>query len=494
MQDVTRLPASTGSGRIGVVHLGLGAFHRAHQAVYLERYRQRSGDDAWGVSSANLRANVALVDALREAGHRYHVAEYADSERVTVREIGVIEETLFTGQDKSAGRDGHWGRDREALLVRLASPETRLVTLTVTEKGYFLSPASGELLVDDPLIAADIATPEAPRTAPGLLVEALYRRRHAGLPPFTVLSCDNMPDNGKRTRAAVIQLAARRDAELAAWIEREVAFPCSMVDRIVPAMTETDFALLAELGIEDPNAVVGEAFSQWVVEDDFPQGRPAWEADGVEMVADVAPFETMKLRMLNGSHSLLAYLGALDGIETVAEAVSWDDLVVLLRRYMLDEAAPTLAMPEDADLEAYAEQLLERFANDSLRHRLQQIAMDGSQKLPQRWLHGAQARLAVGGDISCTALGVAAWIRYTAGADLAGRSHAVDDPLAERLADLHARHGDDVAALVPAFLAVEDVFPPGLAAEPRFAEAVMAAYTTLTQQGLAGALAALARA
>ncbi|CBV41034.1 mannitol dehydrogenase family protein [Halomonas elongata] len=494
MQDVTRLPASTGSGRIGIVHLGLGAFHRAHQAVYLERYRQRSGDDAWGVSSANLRANVALVDALREAGHRYHVAEYADSERVTAREIGVIEETHFTGQDKSAGRDGHWGRDLEALLVRLASPETRLVTLTVTEKGYFLSPASGELLVDDPLIAADIAAPEAPRTAPGLLVEALYRRRHAGLPPFTVLSCDNMPDNGKRTRAAVIQLAARRDAELAAWIEREVAFPCSMVDRIVPAMTGTDFARLAELGIEDPNAVVGEAFSQWVVEDDFPQGRPAWEADGVEMVADVAPFETMKLRMLNGSHSLLAYLGALDGIETVAEAVSRDDLVVLLRRYMLDEAAPTLAMPEDTDLEAYAEQLLERFANDSLRHRLQQIAMDGSQKLPQRWLHGAQARLAVGGDISCTDLGVAAWIRYTAGADLAGRSHAVDDPLAERLADLHARHGDDVAALVPAFLAVEDVFPPGLAAEPRFAEAVMAAYTTLTQQGLAGALAALARA
>ncbi|RAW08452.1 mannitol dehydrogenase family protein [Halomonas elongata] len=494
MQDVTRLPASTGSGRIGVVHLGLGAFHRAHQAVYLERYRQRSGDDAWGVSSANLRANVALVDALREAGHRYHVAEYADSEHVTVREIGVIEETHFTGQDKSAGRDGHWGRDREALLVRLASPETRLVTLTVTEKGYFLSPASGELLVDDPLIAADIATPEAPRTAPGLLVEALYRRRHAGLPPFTVLSCDNMPDNGKRTRAAVIQLAARRDAELASWIEREVTFPCSMVDRIVPAMTGTDFARLAELGIEDPNAVVGEAFSQWVVEDDFPQGRPAWEADGVEMVADVAPFETMKLRMLNGSHSLLAYLGALDGIETVAEAVSRDDLVALLRRYMLDEAAPTLAMPEDADLEAYAEQLLERFANDSLRHRLQQIAMDGSQKLPQRWLHGAQARLAVGGDISCTALGVAAWIRYTAGADLVGRSHAVDDPLAARLADLHARHGDDVAALVPAFLAVEDVFPPELAAEPRFAEAVMAAYTTLTQQGLAGALAALARA
>ncbi|SDG45879.1 fructuronate reductase [Onishia taeanensis] len=490
MQDVIRLPASAGSGHTGIVHLGLGAFHRAHQAVYLERYRQRSGDTAWGVSSANLRASVGLVDALREAGHRYHVAEYADREHVTVREIGVIEETLFSGRDEQ----GQWGRDRETLLAQLVSPQTRLVTLTVTEKGYFLSPTSGRLLADDPLIAADIANPESPCTAPGLLVEALSQRRAAGMAPFTVLSCDNMPDNGKRTRNAVLQLAERRDSALAEWIEREAAFPCSMVDRIVPAMTEVDFARLAELGIEDPNAVVGEAFSQWVVEDDFPQGRPAWEADGVEMVGDVAPFETMKLRMLNGSHSLLAYLGALDGIETVFDAVSRDDLVSLLRYYMLDEAAPTLAMPEGTDLSAYAEQLLVRFANDSLRHRLQQIAMDGSQKLPQRWLHGAQARLAAGSDVPCTALGVAAWIRYTAGDDLTGLSHPVDDPLASRLAILHARHSDDVEALVAAFLAMEDVFPPALAAEPRFAEAVAAAYITLTQQGLAEALAALPRA
>ncbi|MFM9270581.1 mannitol dehydrogenase family protein [Halomonas elongata] len=490
MPDMTRIPSAEAKGEISIVHLGLGAFHRAHQAVYLEHYRQRTGDTAWGVSSANLRSSVGLVDALREAGLRYHVAEYADSEHVTVREIGVIKEALFSGRDGN----GHWGRDREALLARLAASDTHLVTLTVTEKGYFLNPASGELLIDDPMIAVDIAMPTQPRTAPGLLVEALARRRVQGLAPFTVLSCDNMPDNGKRTRNAVIQLAKRRDTALAEWIEREVAFPCSMVDRIVPAMTENDFTRLAELGIEDPNAVVGEAFSQWVVEDDFPQGRPAWEVDGVEMVADVAPFETMKLRMLNGSHSLLAYLGALDGIETVAEAVSRDDLVALLRRYMLDEAAPTLTMPEGTDLTAYAEQLLRRFANDSLRHRLQQIAMDGSQKLPQRWLHGAQARLAAGGEVSCTALGVAAWIRYTASTDLSGRSHAVDDPLAERLADLHARHGNNVAALVPAFLAVEDVFPPALAAEPCFTEAVMAAYTTLTQQGLAGALASLGQA
>ena len=300
-----------------------------------------------------------------------------------------------------------------------------------------------------------------------------------------------MPNNGQRTRAAVVQLAACRDAELAAWIEREVAFPCSMVDRIVPAMTAADFARLAELGVEDLNAVVGEAFSQWVVEDDFPLGRPDWEAEGVEMVADVAPFETMKLRMLNGSHSLLAYLGALDDIETVFDAVSRDDLVALLRRYMLSEAEPTLAMPEGTDLVGYADSLLARFANDSLRHRLQQIAMDGSQKLPQRWLHGALARLEAGGEVPCTALGLAAWIRYTAGSNLHGNDHVVDDPMAGTFRLLHEAHGENVEALVPAFLELDAVVPPALAEHAGFTAAVVAAYRCLTTYGLAAALARL---
>ncbi|MFC3284114.1 mannitol dehydrogenase family protein [Litchfieldella rifensis] len=484
MSAIQRLPAAEASGRVGIVHLGLGAFHRAHQAVYLERYRQRTGDTGWGLCSANLRSNVALVDGLHAAGYRYHVAEYADSEHVTLREIGVIEDVMFSGRDEM----GRWGRDREALLARMTDDAVRIVTLTVTEKGYFLSPAGGQLLRSDPAIAADIDNPQTPRTAPGLLVEALARRRAAGLAPFTVLSCDNMPDNGKRTRAAVTQLAACRDVELAEWIEREVAFPCSMVDRIVPAMTEADFDRLAELGVEDPNAVVSEAFSQWVVEDDFPLGRPDWEEDGVEMVADVAPFETMKLRMLNGSHSLLAYLGALAGIETVFEAINREDLVSLLRRYMLEEAAPTLNMPAGTDLEVYAEQLLARFANDSLRHRLQQIAMDGSQKLPQRWLHGALARLEAGGEVPCTALGLAAWIRYTAGRDQEGRPYKVDDPLATTFAALHEEHGESAERLVEAFLAMEAVFPPTLAKRPGVAEAVTMAYRTLTKEGLASAL------
>lgn len=490
-----RIDASPKSGQISIVHLGLGAFHRAHQAVYLERYRQRSGDSEWGVCSANLRSSVGLVDGLRDANYRYQVAEYADSDTLTLREIGVIEETLFSGCDSSGNssgnRAGNWGRDREALLARMAAVDTRIVTLTVTEKGYFLNPASGELRLEDPMIIGDIASPQQPRTAPGLLVEALARRHAAGIAPFTVLSCDNMPDNGKRTRQAVVQLAEQRDVALASWIADKVAFPCSMVDRIVPAMTDVDFERLAALGANDPNAVVSEAFTQWVVEDNFPMGRPNWEAEGVEMVADVAPFETMKLRMLNGSHSLLAYLGALAGIETVFDGVNHAGLRALLRRYMLEEAAPTLKMPEGIDLAAYADSLLARFANDSLRHRLQQIAMDGSQKLPQRWLSGALERSAAGLSSPCLALGMAAWIRYTDGEDLQGNRYSIDDPMANRFAELHQTHGGNSTALINAFLAVDDVVPAVLAANQSFVDEVLSAYQVLTTDGLSGALAAL---
>ena len=482
MTQVTTQASDYADAPVGIVHIGLGAFHRAHQAVFVERNLARHDGGEWGISSANIRSNQRLVELLRDRGQRYHVAEYADSQTLTLREIAAIREALYAGEN---------GEDHEALLARLSDPAVRIVTLTVTEKGYYLSPAEGTLMVDAPAIAHDIAQPHAPRTAPGLLVEALARRRAAGIAPFTVLCCDNMPDNGKRTRRAVVELAGERDPALAEWIAASVAFPSSMVDRIVPAMTEADFARLRELGVDDPAAVTCEAFIQWVVEDDFPQGRPDWEHEGVEMVADVAPFETMKLRMLNGSHSLLAYLGALDGVETVFDAVSRADFKALLKRYMRQEAAATLTMPEDTDLAAYADSLLARFANDSLRHRLHQIAMDGSQKLPQRWLQGARMRLDDAGDISCTALGVAAWIRYTAGSDLHGRPHAVDDPLADTFAALHARHGDAEESLIGAFLAEDTVFPRGLADDARFSQAVLGAYRSLQARGVTASLAAL---
>lgn len=463
---------------VGIVHLGLGAFHRAHQAVYLERNLARHDGGPWGIASANLRSNRRLVELMRERGQRYHVAEYTDSETLALHEIAAIRETLYAGPG---------GDDLEALLTRMSEPTVRIVTLTVTEKGYHLDPAEGRLLIDAAPIRHDIAAPTQPQTAPGMLVEALARRLAAGTPAFTVLCCDNMPDNGKRTRRAVIELARQRDPALAAWIADAVAFPSSMVDRIVPAMSDNDFDRLRALRVDDPAAVACEAFSQWVIEDDFPQGRPDWEHDGVQMIADVAPFESMKLRMLNGSHSLLAYLGALAGLETVAEAIGHEEFVALLSRYLRDEAAPTLAMPEGTDLDAYADSLLARFANDSLHHRLQQIAMDGSQKLPQRWLSGTRQRLADDADISCVALGVAAWIRYTAGQDRQGRRYAVDDPLAATFAALHTSHCEP-EPLIAAFLALNSVFTQPLANDPRFEREVLTAYRTLDGHGVLAAL------
>ncbi len=474
MPVVQRVPSVAAEAGVGIVHLGLGAFHRAHQAVYLQRHLNRHGQSQWGLCSANLRSNRALVELLREQQGRYCVAEYRDREQVTLRDITVVREALYVG-------DG--GAELELLLQHMAAPGTRIVTLTVTEKGYCLSPATGQLQVQDPAIVHDLAHPRTPRTAPGIVLEALRRRYVAGVPPFTVLCCDNMPDNGQRTRQAVTGLAAPQDSGLAQWIAEQVAFPGCMVDRIVPAMDARAFSRLEQqLDCHDRAAVVCESFSQWVIEDHFPLGRPDWEEEGVQMVADVRPFETMKLRLLNGSHSLLAYIGLLAGHESVFEAISDADLARFIRRYMAEEATPTLDMPPGIDVAGYARDLCARFANDSLQHRLRQIAMDGSQKLPQRWLQGARQLLDAGRSIDCIALGVAAWIRYCT-EPLPGReAQVIDDPLSATFADIAGRF--DGTLRVDAFLDLEQVFPAALSARPAFRDAVQRAYSALERTGM----------
>ncbi len=469
----TRPSGQTGTG---IVHLGLGAFHRAHQAVYLEQYLAQQGGD-WGICSANIRANQTLVKQLKEANCRYQVVEYRNREQACVREIRAIREALFAGSD--AGR--------AALLQRLTAPETRIVTLTVTEKGYYLEPSAARLRLEDPAIQHDLARPHAPKTAPGLLLEALNRRRLAGTAPFTVLSCDNMPHNGRRTRAAVLALAQHQSPELHDWIETRVCFPGSMVDRIVPAMAADDFSRLArELDCREPTAVICESFSQWVVEDNFSLGRPDWEIVGVQMVADVTPFETMKLRMLNGSHSLLAYLGPLAGYQTVAQAMRDPEIRNFIHHYMLHEAVPTLEAIDRTELHAYAAQLLQRFANDSLQHQLHQIAMDGSQKLPQRWLDGCQILLDTGQPIECTALGLAAWIMHVQQAQ--SKQRELNDPLAPRLLAVIERHHGQPQELLAAFLAQDDIFTPRLAANDHFKQALTRAYNALQQGALSDLL------
>jgi fructuronate reductase len=449
------------------VHIGLGAFHRAHQAAYLEAWLEHNGGGNWGICATNIRSNRALVEQMNAQQCRYHIAEYADRTHVQVTEIRSIHRVLFARDDKSA------------LLAQMAAPETKIVSLTISEKGYCLSPASGELRLDDPDIAHDLINPDNPRTAPALLLAALKRRQRTGLEPFTVLSCDNMPENGQRTRRAVMTLAAEQSTQLAAWIKAEVAFPSSMVDRIVPAVTAEKLqALELLIGYPDPAAVACEAFSQWVIEDHFPAGRPDWESVGVEMVSDVGPYETMKLRLLNGAHSLLAYDGLQSGMTTVAEAVADPQLHTRLGDY-LAEASTSLEPTTGLDAESYTRALLERFRNDALEHQLHQIAMDGSQKLPQRWLEGVRINLEQGRPIRATAAAVAAWMSYVRGKDQHGASYSVDDPLAAQLADCHRQNPapDD---LVDALLAIRAVFPARLAERREFRDAVCNAYTART--------------
>ncbi|SHF68969.1 fructuronate reductase [Marinomonas polaris DSM 16579] len=470
---------------VGIVHIGLGAFHRAHQAVYIEKSLNRNQGGNWGICAVNIRSNSQLVDELKANGCRYHIAEYQDSQNVELREINAIRDALFAGADK------------EPLFEKLVSPKTKIVTLTVTEKGYYLAPADKTLRQGDPSIQHDIQNPTTPKTAPGILVEALYRRKELNLPPFTILSCDNMPNNGSLTRRAVCELASHRSAEFAQWIEDNVAFPSSMVDRIVPAMSDASRERLQkELNCHDQNAVMCEAFSQWVVEDNFPQGRPDWEHDGVQMVKDVHPFETMKLRLLNGSHSLLAYVGLAAKYKTVAQAVADEKFASLIRHYMSVEAAPTLDLPQEVQVQTYIESLVSRFANDSLQHQLSQIAMDGSQKIPQRWLSGAEELLANKGanksadkaDLAATALGVAAWLFYVRGEDLEGNQHKVDDPMAQTLKELHSRCADlsylDSGSLVHEALKLNDIFSTKLSQNEIFSHAVLNAYQTIISSGV----------
>lgn len=454
---------------VGIVHMGLGAFHRAHQAVYTDDALNAAAGP-WGICGVSLRS-PEVRDALAPQAGLYAVG-VRDEEGERLRIVGSVTEMLVAPADPAA------------VLARLSDPGVRVVTVTVTEKGYCHNPATGELDGRRADIRRDLAEPMQPRTLPGYLVEALRRRRRAGTPPFTVLSCDNLPNNGEVTARILRAYAAMLEPDLDHWIEDHVACPSSMVDRIVPATTADDRArIAAALGVEDAAPVVTEPFSQWVFEDRFPTGRPAWEDFGAEPVADVRPYEAMKLRLLNASHSCIAYLGYLAGYQTVAETIADPAFARFVATLMDDEVTPTLRMPAGADLAGYKAALLTRFANPALRHRTWQIAMDGSQKLPQRILVTIRDRLAAGAPFGRLALGVAAWMRYVRGVDETGAPIDVRDPLAERLRRLAEDAGPVAGRLAPALLSVREVFGDDLAANPAFVEAVTAALDGLFDRG-----------
>lgn len=452
--------------RIGIVHFGPGAFHRAHQAWYVDRLLAR--DPRWGICAVSLQSS-AVREALAPQDFLYTLAELGPDTRLSI--LGALRE-LWVGP-----------AHRAAILARLVSPDAHLVTLTVTEKGYCLD-AQGSIDLHHPAIAHDLAHPHEPVSVLGWIAEALSERRTRGLAPLAVVSCDNLPDNGPTLRRAVTDLARRRDAGLARWIEEEVPFPRTMVDSITPATDERlRRQVAAGIGLEDAWPVQREAFTQWVIED-LPAVRAAdWASVGVTLASDVRIYDRAKLRLVNGAHSTLAYLGLLRGRETVVEAMNDGPLAKFVERMMREDIAPTLGFPpargasRGVDVRAYIESVLERFRNPAMRHLLAQIAWDGSKKLPVRLIGTIEDRLLEGGPIERLVVPLAAWMRFIAHQAKAGA--AIVDPDSERLAAAGGACTGEARADIERFVALGTVISPELAACELFIRPLERAYARL---------------
>ena len=480
--DVQRPRYDRSALRTGIVHLGIGAFARAHLAVATEAAIEASGDAGWAICGVSLRSGETR-DALAGQDGLYTLsirdADAAGGQHETLQVVGAVREVLVAPESP------------QAVLDRIAGRATRIVSLSVTEKGYCHDPARGTLQRDHPDIAHDLAHGEAPRSAIGFIVRGLALRRVGGAGPVTLLSLDNLPANGNLLHRLVLEFAREADAATHDWIATRCTFPNSMVDRIVPQTTDADRErIAARLGVRDAWPVVSEPFFEWVVEDSFADGRPDWSAGGVRFVGAAAPWEQLKLRVVNGAHSSLAYLAAMAGWPTVDVAIAQPEMRAFIERLLRDEVEPTLPALPDFDLALYRERVLRRFANAALRHRTQQIAMDGSQKLPQRLLTTVRDRLAAGESIGLLALGVAAWLHYLRGVDETGASYAIDDPLARQLAALRSSADAQPTMLGRArtLCGFAPVFGD-LAGDERLAVAVSERLRTLEEHGVSAALA-----
>lgn len=468
------IPYDRSALRPRILHLGFGAFAKAHvMAFHDDMLRRTSGD--WGVIAARLHSGADELTQLDEADGVFTVGEMSGA-GLHLREIGCVTGTLH------ARRDG-----LPALLSRIAAPGLGVITLTITEKGYCLSGGALDLSHDG--IREDLANPEAPRTAIGILARGLSMRMATGALGVTILSCDNLPANGHLCRRALLDFAEQLDPKLTEWIETGCRFPCSMVDRITPAMTEASHRdLESALGRPDPNGILCEPFRQWVIEDSFAGERPQWDLAGAQFVADVAPFEEMKLRLLNGSHSFLAYLGALADKETISDCMNEPVLKSAAQKLMLDEQAPTLHVPGGVDISRYAADLIERFSNPALQHKTTQIASDGSQKLPQRLLAPIRHHLGTGRPWPLSALAVAGWMHYCRGASESSAALPLNDPLAERIRSIAGQ--SDGTEYVDTLLSLTPVFGDQLPALQAFADKIRSAYHDIGSRGVINSIAA----
>ncbi len=454
----------------GILHLGPGAFFRAHLAVYTDDVLVK--DNRWGIEAVSLRS-TDVVDHLNEQNGLYTLLT-RDTAGTSARVIGSIAKAHAAS------------RDPGSLLKRLADPAIRIVSLTVTEKAYGLDPRTGGLDLAHPDIAADLANPTHPRGVIGYIVAGLAARQAQGLNPFTPLSCDNLPGNGAVLKRLVLEFADRIDPALRRWIEESVPFPSTMVDRITPASTDETYADAERLtGHADRAAIETEPFSQWVIEDHFVDGRPAWEEAGALMVSDVSAYEKMKLRMLNGAHSLLAYLGFIAGHEFIRDTMQDAALKSLAERHM-QAAARTLDPLAGIDLDAYASALIARFENRAIAHRTYQIAMDGTQKLPQRLLQPAAEALARGEDAETFALAIAGWMRYALGIDREGKPYDLRDPRAGEIAGLLEATDRSARGIASALFSLPGLFPVALTDNAPWCARVERALFDLMSEGLTG--------
>ena len=457
----------------GILHFGVGNFHRAHLAVYLDELFNRGLDLDWAIVGAGVRPPDALArEKLAEQDWLTTVVEQ-EADATTARVIGPMVDFAPPG-------------DSTATLAALTRPEIRIVSLTITEGGYYISPATQRFDAAHPDIVADAANIRAPKTVFGLIVEALRSRRSAGVAPFTVMSCDNIPGNGHVTENAVAGLAELVDRELAAWIRAEVSFPNSMVDRITPATTDREReSLEKQFGVRDNWPVFCEQFKQWVVEDRFPAGRPRFESVGVTFTSDVAPYELMKIRILNGGHAAIAYPAALLDIHFVHEAMEDAQIRAFLEKLTKTEIMPTVPPPPGVRLEDYRQLIDRRFANPKIGDTITRLCLDGSNRQPKFILPTVADRIATGADFGGLALVSALWCRYCVGETESGKPIAPNDPSWDRL-QAHARRARHDAT---AYLEMGDLFGD-LAREPRYRDAFSSALASIWDRGVRATLAA----
>ena len=444
---------------IGVVHFGPGAFHRAHQAAYFDALA--ASDPRFGICGVSLHS-AGVRDALAPQDGLYTLA-VLDSE-ISYRTIGAMREVIVAPEDP------------EAVFARMRDPAVKIVTSTVTEKGYCLN-ADYALDLTHPDVVHDLENPESPRSFIGYVAAGLRHRRRLGLPFFAVIPCDNLPKNGERLREALAQFAWHFDGEMAGNIRRYLQCPCTMVDSITPATDDVLRTRVAEAtGVEDAWPIQRESFTQWVIENYDNEDGPDWQSVGVTLTDNVPAYERAKLRLLNGPHSTLAYCGLHKGYETVSEAMADPELAALVRDLMIKDVVPLLEAPAGMDLPGYCEAILKRFRNPAIRHLLSQIAWDGSQKLPIRILSSMSEARDRGMDISRLCRPLAAWMRFVRQKAVTGG--AITDPLADQLLALGAGLGDTPAD-VKAFLALRAVFPETLANDPHVIASIEAAYADL---------------